>query len=279
MSDGITLAHSPDPDDAFMFYGLTKRAIDTEGLDFRTEAVDVESLNQRGAAGVEFDVTAFSVAAMPSVADRYKILDAGSSLGRGFGPIVVARRSRDRASLAGARFAIPGINTSAWLTLRLALGTTPESTCVPFEEILDAVEAGEFDAGLVIHEGQLTYGDHGLSRVLDLGQWWTGRTGLSLPLGVNAIRRGLDPEIEAKVARVVGRSIRYALEHRDDALAYAREFGRGITRERADRFVGMYVNKLTVSLGKEGRRAIETFLAMGHRAGHLRDPSRVEFVA
>ncbi|MAE69122.1 MAG: ABC transporter substrate-binding protein [Gemmatimonadetes bacterium] len=279
MSETITLAHSPDPDDAFMFYALARGEIDTEGLDFQTEAADVESLNRRGAAGDAFDVTAFSAAAMPAVAEHYKILDAGSSLGRGFGPIVVAREPRGRDSLEAARFAIPGTNTSAWLALRLALGTTPKHECLPFEAILDAVEAGELDVGLVIHEGQLTYGDHRLNRILDLGRWWTDETGLPLPLGVNAIRRGFDPELETRIARVVSRSIRYGLEQREDALAYAREFGRGISRDRADRFVGMYVNELTVSLGVEGRRAIEIFLAMGYRKGHLPDPSRVEFVA
>lgn len=273
----IRLAHSPDPDDAFMFFGLAGGHVDTEGLDLRVEAEDVESLNQRGSSA-EFHVSAASVAALPALAQQYRVLAAGSSLGDGYGPIVVAPRALSLGQLRKLRIAIPGHRTSAWLALRLALGMTPAAEHVDFDKILPAVGAGEFDAGLVIHEGQLTFGDTGLVRVLDLGQWWKGETGLPLPLGVNAIRRGLEPELEAAIARIVGRSIRYGLDHRPAALEYARGFGRGLDRERADRFVGMYVNELTVDLGELGRRAIHEFLARGHRAGLVGDPSEVEIV-
>jgi len=278
VSGTIRLAHSPDPDDAFMFYALTHGLIDSEGIEFEIGADDVESLNRRGLDDPLLDLSALSVAVLPALAERYKILDSGASLGEGCGPVVVAREPLPVAGLRRTRIAIPGFQTSAWLALRLALGATPPAEHRPFDTILDAVAAGEFDAGLVIHEGQLTYADHGLTRVIDLGEWWQADTGLPLPLGVNAIRRGLDPAREAAVARVVGRSIRYGLEHRAEALEHARGFGRGIDSERADRFVGMYVNELTVSLGERGRRAIETFLERGHRAGLVPDPSGVEIV-
>jgi 1,4-dihydroxy-6-naphthoate synthase len=277
MSEVVRLAHSPDPDDAFMFYALARGLVDTEGLDLEVEAADVEALNARGDAA-ELAVTAASVGAMPGLAKHYKILDPGASFGVGYGPIVVAREELSLDALRSARVAIPGFRTSAWLAYRLAVGAEPPAEHLYFAEILDAVADGRFDVGVVIHEGQLTYGDHGLRRLLDLGEWWQQESGLPLPLGVNAIRRGLEPNLEARIARVVQRAIRYGLDHREDALRYARSFGRGIGRERADRFVAMYVNDLTVSMGARGREAIRAFLTRGWKAGWVDDPNDLEFV-
>ncbi len=276
MSEVVRLAHSPDPDDAFMFFGLAKGLVDTEGLEFRVEAADVEALNARGDAA-DLEVTAASVGAMPALAEHYKILDPGASFGVGYGPIVVAREELPLAALRTARVAIPGFRTSAWLAYRLAVGAEPPAQHVEFSEVLDAVAAGRFDVGVVIHEGQLTFADQGLVRLLDLGEWWQRESGLPLPLGVNAIRRGLDPDLERRIARVVRRAIQYGLDHRPAALEYARGFGRGIGRERADRFVAMYVNDLTLSLGERGRQAIREFLGRGHAAGWVADPRGVEF--
>jgi 1,4-dihydroxy-6-naphthoate synthase len=275
MSDPLVLAHSPDSDDAFMFYGLRANAVDTEGVSYTHTLADIETLNRRAMAG-ELAITAVSFHAYAYLADRYILLPHGASFGDGYGPCVVARRGdgpRTLAALAGARVAIPGLLTSAAMTLALyAKGATP--VVMPFDRVGEAVNAGEVDAGVVIHEGQLTWKDEGFHLVADLGAVWKGETGLPLPLGGNVVRRDLGADLVARVSRALGRSIEYALAHREDALTDAMRFARGLSREKADRFVGMYVNDWTRSYGPEGREAVRLFLRRGHEAGIL--PARVE---
>ena len=266
----LVLAHSPDSDDAFMFYGLRANAVDTEGLTFTHELADIETLNQRALRG-ELPITAISFHAYAYLADRYVLLPHGASFGDGYGPCVVARRDggpRTLADLAGARVAIPGPLTSAALSLRL-YAPTCEAVVVPFDRVGDAVNRGEVDAGVVIHEGQLTWEEEGFHLVADLGVVWKEETGLPLPLGGNAIRKDLGSELVGRASRALGRSIAYALDHREDALTDAMRFARGLPREKADRFVGMYVNGWTLSYGDRGREAVRLFLERGHRVGAL----------
>lgn len=280
MTDSLTLAHSPDSDDAFMFYGLRANAVDTEGVVYTHTLADIETLNRRALAG-ELAITAVSFHAYAYIADRYVLLPHGASFGDGYGPCVVSRRAggpRTLADLTGTRVAVPGTLTSAAMTLALyAKGVAP--VVMAFDRVGDAVNAGEVDAGVVIHEGQLTWEDEGFHLVADLGAVWKEETGLPLPLGGNAVRRDLGPELIARISRALGRSIEYALAHREDALTDALRFARGLPREKADRFVGMYVNDWTRAYGPRGREAVRLFLRRGHDAGVLPRLVEPEWVA
>ncbi len=272
----LRLGHSPDPDDAFMFYALAENLIDTEGLEFEHVLQDIETLNQRAENG-ELEITALSVHAYAFLRDRYILLPHGASMGDGYGPLVVSRKPMRVEDLGHAVIAVPGLRTSAFLAARLALGDF-EHTVVPFDEIMEYVTAGEADAGLLIHEGQLTYAGHELNKVLDLGEWWRDETdGLPLPLGVNAVRRDLPEDVVRRITRVLGNSIRHALEHREPAVKHALRYGRGLDTTLADRFIGMYVNDLTRDLGARGREGIEAFLTRGHAAGLVPGPVTLEF--
>jgi 1,4-dihydroxy-6-naphthoate synthase len=275
MNETLVLAHSPDSDDAFMFYGLRENAVDTEGVSYRHELADIETLNER-ALSSELAITAVSFHAYAYLADRYLLLPHGASFGDGYGPCVIAREAagapRTLADLAGRRVAIPGRLTSAALALTIyAPLSIPVVT--PFDRVGEAVTRGDAEAGVVIHEGQLTWKDEGFNLVADLGVVWKDETSLPLPLGGNAVRKDLGPELIARVSRALGRSIAYALDHREDALTDAMRFARGLPREKADRFVSMYVNDWTRSYGERGREAVRLFLARGHAAGAL--PMRV----
>jgi 1,4-dihydroxy-6-naphthoate synthase len=275
MKKTIHVAHSPDSDDAFMFYALANGKISTEDYEFVHHLDDIESLNRAAETG-RYEVTALSIHAYAYLADRYALLNSGASMGEDYGPVVVAAEPFDASTLRGRRIAVPGLRTSAYLALRLfERHFHPE--VVPFDEIMEAVEAGAVEAGLLIHEGQLSYEDHGLHRVLDLGEWWMRETGLPLPLGGNAIRRDLGAAPMRKISDLIRRSIQYALEHRDEALAYALTFGRGLGRDRGDRFVGMYVNARTLDYGDEGRRAVQLFLDRGFESGVLDRRVPVDF--
>ncbi|HEY7342411.1 MAG TPA: MqnA/MqnD/SBP family protein [Ktedonobacterales bacterium] len=255
----IRLGHSPDSDDAFMFYGLAEGHVDTEGLRFEHILRDIETLNQWALEG-RLEITAISVHAYAYVADKYAILTHGASMGDNYGPMVVTREAVGPEWLAGRRIAIPGTMTSAFLALRLYLGDF-EYDIMPFDEIMEAVNSGKAEAGLLIHEGQLTHGALGLHAVVDLGKWWHERTGgLPLPLGVNAVRRDLGPVRMAQLSRILKASIIYGLEHRAEGLNYAMQFARGLPTATADQFVGMYVNDWTVDMGDRGRQSIRLFL-------------------
>ncbi len=274
MAPPITLrvAHSPDSDDAFMFWALAEGRIDTEGIRYEHVLKDIEALNQEAQKGT-YEVTALSFHAYAFLADRYALLPHGASFGDGYGPVLVARRGFREADLARAEVAIPGERTTAALALRLwreGLRTRVMS----FDAIQPAVAVGEVEAGLLIHEGQLTYADEGLAKIVDLGEWWKAATGLPLPLGGNGIRKDLGPGLTARVSRHLRASIAHGLEHRAEGLAHAERFSRGLSRERTDRFVGMYVNGWTLDYGEAGRRAVALLLERGHAAGIL--PRRVE---
>jgi 1,4-dihydroxy-6-naphthoate synthase len=273
----ITVGHSPDPDDAFMFYALAHDKLDTGDLQFRHELQDIETLNRRALRG-ELEVTAVSIHAYAHLLDKYALLPSGCSMGDRYGPMVVARQPRSIESLKQARIAVPGTLTTAFLTLRLLLPQGFAYEVVPFDQILDAVAEGRYDAGLIIHEGQLTFQNQGLHLIVDLGVWWQERTGLPLPLGGNAVRRDLGPETMHQISRLLKESIRYALAHRDDALAYALRYARDMDRSLADRFVGMYVNDWTLDYGPRGREAVRRLLNEGHRAGVIPSSVAVEFV-
>src|SRR5438270_5193002 len=273
----ITVGHSPDPDDAFMFYALAHDRLDTGELSFRHELQDIETLNRRALRG-ELDVTAVSLHAYAYLLDKYALLPSGCSMGDRYGPMVVARREMTLAELAKARIVVPGTMTTAFLVLRLLLPGGFTYEVLPFDQILGAVEAGKYDAGLIIHEGQLTFRNQGLHLVVDLGVWWQERTGLPLPLGGNVVRRDLGPETIRQISRLLKESIRYGLEHRDEALAYALAYARDMDRGLADRFVGMYVNDWTLDYGPRGREAVRRLLDEGHKAGVIPSPAKVEFV-
>jgi 1,4-dihydroxy-6-naphthoate synthase len=279
----IRVGHSPDPDDAFMFFALAKGRIDTGRYRFEHELVDIETLNRRAVAA-ELELTALSVHAYAYLSDRYILCSCGASMGDRYGPMVVARRRMTLGELAKATIAVPGLRTTAYLALRLCLDAHFEHVVVPFDRILDAVAQGEhegrrIDAGLIIHEGQLTYGDQRLQLVVDLGQWWFEHTGLPLPLGANGIRKDLGPEAVRDVHRLLHESIEYGLEHRDEALAYAMSFGRGLSRSQADQFIEMYVNQWTLDFGPVGRQAVARLLAEGHKASVIPQLVVPEFVA
>jgi len=274
----LLLGHSPDPDDAFMFYGLAKGLIDTGQWRFEHVMQDIQTLNER-ALGGELDITAISIHAYPYVADKYALTHCGSSMGDGYGPVVVAREPMDWGSLKGKRIAVPGEMTTAFLTLNLLLGKGAfEHEVVMFDRILDHVAAGRADAGLVIHEGQLTYGNQQLHCVTDLGVWWQGETGLPLPLGGNVIRRDLGSESMREVSQILRASIQYSLDHRAEAVAYALDFARDMGTELADKFVGMYVNHWTLDYGEKGRAAVRELLRRGHEAGLVPDAGTIDFV-
>jgi 5,8-dihydroxy-2-naphthoate synthase len=274
----IRIGHSPDPDDAFMFHGLASGDVPAPpGWEIVQVLDDIETLNRR-ALDAAIEVTAVSIHAYAYLTGRYALLPCGASMGDGYGPIVVARQRLAPADLHDRTIAIPGRLTSAALALRLAVGEV-RTEVVPFDRILDGVREGRHDAGLVIHEGQLTYADAGLHKVIDLGAWWKGETGLPLPLGGNVVRKDLGRETIATIADLLRRSIEHGLAHREAALTYAMDFGRGLERARADRFVGMYVNEWTRDYGAEGRRAIELFLERGHREGIIPHRVEVEFAA
>ena len=272
----IHVAHSPDSDDAFMFYALAEGKIDTEGLRYVHELQDIESLNQRALRG-ELEVTAVSIHAYAYLADRYALLPHGSSMGDRYGPRLVARELASKDILRGSRIAIPGPLTTAYLALRLYLPDF-EPVPTPFDQIEQAVADGTVDAGLLIHEGQLTFGDLGLKLIVDLGEWWFEQTGLPLPLGGNVIRKDLGHDLISKISRHLRASIAYGLEHRTAALDHAMQYARGLDRAKADTFVGMYVNDWTLDYGETGRRAVQELLRIGARAGVIPHAVTVEFV-
>jgi 1,4-dihydroxy-6-naphthoate synthase len=273
----IRVGHSPDPDDAFMFHALANGRIETGGYNFTHELVDIETLNHRAQRG-ELELTAVSLHGYAYVTDKYALCACGASMGDGYGPMVVAREPLTTGDLRGRRIAVPGTLTTAFLTLKLLLGDDFTYEVRPFDEILEHVTAGDFDAGLIIHEGQLTYADQGLRLVVDLGQWWQAETGLPLPLGANAIRRDLGRTVMDEVTALLKQSIQYGLDHRDEALRYAQRYGRDLDRARADRFVGMYVNDWTLDFGPRGREAVATLLRRGHEAGLIPRPVELEFI-
>ena len=272
----IRVAHSPDSDDAFMFYALAEGLVDTEGLSYVHELQDIESLNQRALRG-ELEVTAVSIHAYAFLTDRYALLPSGASMGDRYGPRLVSRTPASRADVRGKRIAVPGPKTSAYLALRL-YEPDFEVVFTPFDEIEDAVLSGHVDLGLLIHEGQLTFGDRGLHLIVDLGEWWFGETGLPLPLGGNVVRKDLGSENMRMIARHLKDSIAYGLNHRHDALDHAMKFARGLDRGKADTFVGMYVNDWTLDYGERGREAIREFLSRGVAAGIIPHAVDVEFV-
>jgi 1,4-dihydroxy-6-naphthoate synthase len=273
----IRLGHSPDPDDAFMFWALAKGVIDTRGFEFEHVLRDIQTLNEWALDG-KLEVTALSLHAYPFVQDHYVLLPHGASMGSGYGPIVVAREPLKLEALRSVEIAIPGRMTTAFLVLRMAIGEF-RFRAVPFDEIIDEVLSGRVDAGLLIHEGQLTFQAQGLCKVVDLGEWWLLETGLPLPLGVNAARRDLGGEVLRSLSDVLAESIRAGLAHRDEAMRYALQFGRGLDDELADRFIGMYVNELTQDYGDEGREAVRELLRRAESIGVYETPVRVEFVA
>ena len=272
----IHVAHSPDSDDAFMFYALAEHKIDTEGLTYVHELQDIETLNQR-ARRAELEVTAVSIHAYAYLSDRYALLPHGASMGDRYGPRLVAREPADRSEVKGKRIAIPGPLTSAYLALQLY---EPDFTPVftPFDAIEDAVVNGDVDMGLLIHEGQLTFAERGLHLVADMGEWWFQETGLPLPLGGNVVRKDLGPELTGKISRHLRDSIAYGLQHRVGALDHAMQYARGLDRSKADTFVGMYVNDWTLDYGDRGRQAVRLFLQRGVEAGLVKNPVTVEFV-
>jgi 1,4-dihydroxy-6-naphthoate synthase len=274
----ITIAHSPDSDDAFMFYGLATNKVQVPGLRFSHTLCDIQSLNQKAMQGDEgvYDVTAVSFHAYPYIQDRYALMTCGGSVGEGYGPMVVAPRAISTAEIKEKVIAIPGKLTTAYLALQL-FAPGVETEVVPFEEIIPSVLQGKYEAGLIIHEGQLTYDRSGLHRVVDLGKWWLQITGLPLPLGGNAIRRSLGRELISSVSAALRDSIQYALNHREEALAYAMQFARDLDPQMADKFVGMYVNERTLDYGPDGQEAIRRLLDMGHRAGIIPLEPHVEF--
>jgi len=272
----LTLAHSPDSDDAFMFYALATKKIGARDLSFTHRLEDIESLNRKALEGV-YDITAISFHAYPYLDDKYVLLPSGASFGDRYGPVVVSRAHLDSGSLRGKRVAIPGKMTTAYLALQL-YEPRVEAVVTPFDQILDIVARGEVDAGVLIHEGQLTYAGIGLRKVADLGEWWYQLTKLPLPLGGNAIRRTLDGQTQRAVAALLKESIRYSLHHREEALAYAQQFSRGLDALTADRFVAMYVNDWTLDYGQLGRRALQELLDQGFQRGILPKAVTAEYV-
>ena len=273
----IRVGHSPDPDDAFMFWALTTDLVDTRGHEFEQVLADIQTLNQWARAG-RLEVTALSLAAYPFVQEDYALLPHGASIGSGYGPILVARRPFTRGELFEVEIVVPGTLTTSFLALRLVLNDFPYRE-LPFEEIPEEVASGRADVGLLIHEGQLTFEDYGLVKVLDLGEWWLLETGLPLPLGVNVARRDLGREALCEVSDVLREAIQCGLDHRAEALEYALQFGRGIDAAVADRFVSMYVNELTQDYGDEGRKAVTELLRRGEALGAFPAPVQVDFVS
>lgn len=272
----IVCAHSPDSDDAFMFYGLATKKVRSRSVSFRHVLEDIESLNRKASEGL-YELTAISYHAYPYVADKYLLMASGSSIGDGYGPMVVSPRRLAPEELKGKRIAIPGTLTTAFLTLKL-FQPDFESVIIPFDQILDAVRDHEVDAGLIIHEGQLTYGHGGLHCVVDLGKWFKSQYGLPLPLGANALRRDLSPDVRSECSRLMRESIQYALDHREEALNYALQFARDLDPALADQFVGMYVNHYTVDGGEIVPRAAQKLLDLGYEAGLISHKTTIEVV-
>jgi 1,4-dihydroxy-6-naphthoate synthase len=276
----LRLGHSPDPDDAFMFYGLAKNLLPTGNYRFEHILQDIETLNQRARRG-ELEITAISIHAYPYVADKYALTSCGSSMGDGYGPMVIAPKPLKLEELKGKTIAIPGKLTTAFLALQLCLGKAGEAfhpIVIPFDEIPGQVKAGVVDAGLIIHEGQLTYQQLGLHLIVDLGAWWQKRTNLPLPLGGNCIRKDLGRPVMQEVTDIIKRSIEFSLAHRTEAVEYALQFGRDLDKKLADQFVGMYVNKWTLDYGPKGREAITRLLREGTEAGLVPPIDQMEFV-
>jgi 1,4-dihydroxy-6-naphthoate synthase len=275
----ITVAHSPDSDDAFMFYGLATNKVRVPGLRFTHTLCDIESLNRKAREGEGvYDVTAISFHAYPYIQENYALLPSGGSVGDKYGPMIVATKTYSQSEIKQKRIAVPGTLTTAYLVLKL-FAPGIETDVVPFDQIIPEVLEGKYEAGLIIHEGQLTYDKAGLHRVVDLGKWWHKVTGLPLPLGGNAIRRSLGPEMMASVSTALRESIQYGLDHREEALAYAMQFARDLDTQLADKFVGMYVNERTLDYGSDGREAVRRLLDMGHTAGIIPYAAKVDFVA
>ncbi|MGE3182350.1 MAG: menaquinone biosynthesis family protein [Phycisphaerae bacterium] len=281
----IRIAHSPDPDDAFMFYGLSQGGVASGKYNFEHILDDIQTLNERAKQGV-YEVSAISIHAFPYVSDRYALMACGSSMGDGYGPMIVTRKPMSIEELRGKIIAIPGKMTTAFLALQLLLGKAAENGAdgafrtkvVMFDEIPAAVKSGEVDAGLLIHEGQLTYEKEGLHLVVDLGVWWQEKTGLPLPLGGNVVRRDLGDATCQEITKLIKDSIQYSLDHRDEAVKYALKFGRGLDLGLADQFVGMYVNDWTVDYGDRGREAVRRILQEGANAGLVPDAGEIEFI-
>jgi 1,4-dihydroxy-6-naphthoate synthase len=272
----ISVAHSPDSDDAFMFYGLATNKLETDGLKFEHTLKDIQTLNEDAKNGV-FDVTAISFHAYAYVSDKYALLPHGASIGDNYGPIVVSKEPRDASEIGSMKIAVPGEMTSAYLALRI-YNKDFQHVVVPFDEIIETVQSGIVDAGLLIHEGQLFYNQMGLNKVLDLGEWWFDKTTLPLPMGGNVIRRDLGKDLMTRVSKHLHESIQYSMDNREDALAYAMQFARDMQPELADRFVAMWVNDLTLDYGDRGREAVKRLLAEGHKAGIIPHKVKLDFV-
>ena len=273
----LQLAHSPDSDDAFMFYALATGKVRLPGVKYTHVLSDIQTLNE-AALTETYDVTAVSFAAYPSLRDKYVLLDCGASFGEGYGPIVVASHPIKKNGLAGKKIAVAGTRTTSYLALKL-FEPNVETVTMPFDKIMAAVQAKEVEAGLLIHEGQLLFSQIGLHKVVDLGQWWQESTGLPLPLGANAVRRSLGPEMGRQVARIIRESVSYALDHREAAVEYALQFARDMDPMLADKFIGMYVNRWTLDYGEEGRRAVRELLARGAAAGLVSPSFKVDFLS
>jgi 1,4-dihydroxy-6-naphthoate synthase len=273
----INIAHSPDSDDAFMFYGLATNKIRVPGYRFNHTLTDIETLNHRAITDAFYDVTAISFHTYPYVQAQYAIMACGGSMGDGYGPMIVAPKKYTLDEVKKLRIAVPGVLTSAFLTLKL-VAPDVQTVAVPFDSIIPAVVAGEFDAGLIIHEGQLTYAGSGLHKILDLGAWWQEETGLPLPLGCNAIKRALGDKVMKITTKALHDSIQHALDHREAALEYAMQFARDLDPALANKFVGMYVNERTLDYGDDGRKAIQLLLERGYDAGIIPNRAKVDFI-
>ena len=274
----ISIAHSPDSDDAFMFYGLATNKVRVPGYRFTHTLCDIETLNRRAQNEAFFDVTAISFHAYPYLQQSYALMGCGGSVGEGYGPMIVSSRKLAPEDLGKIKIAVPGTLTTAYLALKI-FNPELQTVTVPFDKIIPEILAGNFDAGLIIHEGQLTYDKSGLHRILDLGKWWRDLTGLPLPLGANAIRKTLGPETIAKVCKALRDSIQHALDHREEALEYAMQFARDLDTRDADKFVGMYVNERTLDYGDDGRLAVAKLLEMGHEKGIIPQTIHLEWVS
>jgi 5,8-dihydroxy-2-naphthoate synthase len=272
----IKIAHSPDSDDAFMFYGMATNKVRVPGLKFTHELCDIETLNRRALEGV-YDVTAISFHAYPYLQDKYALMPSGGSVGEGYGPMIVSPRPYSMSEVKKLKIAVPGTMTTAFLSLKL-FAPTIETEVVPFDQIIPQVLAGKYEAGLIIHEGQLTYSKSGLHKIVDMGKWWRDMTGLPLPLGGNAIKRDLGTDLMVTVCRALKDSIQYALDHREQALQYAMQFARDLELREADKFVGMYVNERTLDYGSDGRESVSRLLEMGYNAGIIPQRPKVDWV-
>lgn len=272
----IKVAHSPDSDDAFMFYGMATNKVRVPGIKFTHTLCDIETLNRKALEGY-YDITAISFHAYPYIQDKYAIMPSGGSVGEGYGPMIVASRNIPVDEIANIKIAVPGTMTTAYLALKL-FARDVVTEVVPFDEIIPKVLEGKYEAGLIIHEGQLTFNKVGLHRIVDMGKWWRDLTGMPLPLGGNAIKRELGPDLTTSCCNALRNSIQYALDHRDEALQYAMQFARDLDVQQADKFVGMYVNERTLDYGKDGREAINKLLEMGYERGIIPHKPNVEFV-